>query len=387
MAGAARQAVGRMPARVDRARAASISHGGAGGGRLVVGPVDADARRRAGARSRRTRRSSRAMAPRADGIARARMSSVKRTPPGITLTAPGSASIRPTVATSSSVSQGDALDRQDHLGRGGERVAAQRHRHGAGVAGLALTSTVKRRCAVDRGDDADRQALGLEHRALLDVHLDIGQRHPPGGAAPSMVRRVAAELLQRLAHADPVRVARLERRRSSVPATAREPVSVTGKRTPSSSPKASTSIAKGSRSPRPWRSATAAMAATTPRLPSYLPASRTVSMCEPSSSAGRPGSFPRSARRRCRPRRPALSIPAAAIQSAHLERCRLVRGREVEPGELARLVGEAGELVEPRRRPSGPGKGSRHSGPPVPGWFSCQCRAMSTRRQTQTFCR
>jgi hypothetical protein len=73
-----------------------------------------------------------------------------------------------------------------------------------------------------------------------------------------------------------------------VPAIAREPVSAVGKRTPSSSPKAITSIATGRRSPARLSASTAAMPASTPRLPSYLPASATVSMCEPISTAGAP---------------------------------------------------------------------------------------------------
>ena len=64
---------------------------------------------------------------------------------------------------------------------------------------------------------------------------------------------------------------------SKVPATARLPSSVEANRTPSSSAKPVTSIAKGNRTPRRFRSATQAIAVITPSGPSHLPASRTVS--------------------------------------------------------------------------------------------------------------
>ena len=70
----------------------------------------------------------------------ARTSTVNTTSPGITLIAPGCASMRPTVPTSSGVALRDALDGEHALGGGGERVAPQAHRHRAGVAGRAATA-------------------------------------------------------------------------------------------------------------------------------------------------------------------------------------------------------------------------------------------------------
>ena len=67
------------------------------------------------------------------------------------------------------------FDRQDHLGGGGERVATQIHRRGAGVAGGAEDNRDQPRRAVDRVDDAERPALGLQHRALLDMQFDEGR--------------------------------------------------------------------------------------------------------------------------------------------------------------------------------------------------------------------
>ena len=67
----------------------------------------------------------------------------------------------------------DALDRGDHLGRRRERVAAHRHRHGAGMAGLALHERAGAGDAGDRRDDPDGEVLRFEQRALLDVNLEI----------------------------------------------------------------------------------------------------------------------------------------------------------------------------------------------------------------------
>ena len=62
------------------------------------------------------------------------------------------------------------------LRRGGERVAAVGHRHGAGVAGLAAEGQLGLGLAGDRGDDADRRAAALEHRPLLDVQLAVAEQ-------------------------------------------------------------------------------------------------------------------------------------------------------------------------------------------------------------------
>ena len=71
---------------------------------------------------------------------------------------------------------GDALGGEHELGGRGGGVAAQVHRRRAGVAGVAREGEVEAALAGDRGDDAERQALGLEHRALLDVDLEVGAR-------------------------------------------------------------------------------------------------------------------------------------------------------------------------------------------------------------------
>ena len=92
----------------------------------------------------------------------------------MTLVAPGHASSRPTVATRSGSLTRALLDREHHLRRRGQRVAAQIHRRCARVAGDAIDDDLKPRRAVDRGDDAKRQPLRLERRALLDMRFDEG---------------------------------------------------------------------------------------------------------------------------------------------------------------------------------------------------------------------
>ena len=64
------------------------------------------------------------------------------------------------------------FDRKHHLGRRGERVAAQTHRRRARMAGDAIDANLEPRRAVDRGDDSERQPLGLEPRSLLDMRFD-----------------------------------------------------------------------------------------------------------------------------------------------------------------------------------------------------------------------
>src|SRR5205085_7445388 len=70
-------------------------------------------------------------------------------------------------------------DAEDELGSGCEGVGAPGHRDGAGVAGLAGEDAL----AADDADDAlsepERHARTLEHRALLDVHLEEAFRQRP----------------------------------------------------------------------------------------------------------------------------------------------------------------------------------------------------------------
>ena len=68
----------------------------------------------------------------------------------------------------------ERLAEQHRLGGAGERVAPQQHRHRAGVAGFAEQFDVEIGLSDDRGHDAERLIARLQHRPLLDVHLDIG---------------------------------------------------------------------------------------------------------------------------------------------------------------------------------------------------------------------
>ena len=124
------------------------------------------------------------------------------------------------------------------------------------------------------------------------------------------------------------------------------------KRTPSSSENAITSSARLNR--RSGNACAAAMPSSTPRMPSYLPASGTVSTCEPTTntlaSAVRPGSRPimlPTASTRTR-------SPAAVIHVAQMIVNLPHRRAEKRPREPARLLAAHGE-----RRRSGPVTSSR----------------------------
>ena len=96
------------------------------------------------------------------------------------------------------------LDRKDHFGARHERVLAQPHRHAARVARDAFKRRGQARCAIDRGDGADRQVLRLEHWTLLDVQLHEG-RDAACAQNPDALG-IAAKLFQRVAQRDPLRV-------------------------------------------------------------------------------------------------------------------------------------------------------------------------------------
>jgi hypothetical protein len=68
------------------------------------------------------------------------------------------------------------LDRGDAFRGTRKRITAQQHRHRAGMAGHPGQVRRQPRRSGDRGDDADRQVFGFQHRPLLDVQFDIGQQ-------------------------------------------------------------------------------------------------------------------------------------------------------------------------------------------------------------------
>ena len=181
------------------------------------------------------------------------------------------------------------FDREHAFGRRGERVAPQRHRHGSRMPGHAFDLDEKAVGAVDGGDHADRQAFRLEHRALLDVQARRRRGFPPAAARRRRRARDRGRTpsAPRASTFHPCRGFRAACA-SKVPAIARLPSSVEPKRTPSSSAKPTTSIANGRRVPRALSVWTQSIAATTPSMPSYLPALRTVSRWEPSMRQGAP---------------------------------------------------------------------------------------------------
>ena len=54
--------------------------------------------------------------------------------------------------------------------------------------------------ARDRSDDADRKVLRFQHRALLDMQLEIGQQFAPRSRGGADMIGIEAELPQRIAH-------------------------------------------------------------------------------------------------------------------------------------------------------------------------------------------
>src|SRR2546421_919206 len=132
-----------------------------------------------------------------------------------------------------------------------------------------------------------------------------------------------------------------------IPAHAEDDVSVAGKREPSSSPNASTSMPNGGRLPR--KCSAARIPAITPKGPSYLPASITVSMWEPISRrlAPCPSSRPRTV-----PSASSFTVrPAARIHSATrsaARRCSGVRKRRTSRFGSAEIVPSALTIASAR---------------------------------------
>ena len=97
---------------------------------------------------------------------------------------------------------GDALHREHALGGCGQRIAAQFHGHRAGVSGDAAQGDAQPGETVDCGDHADRKALGLEHRSLLDMELRVRdnvllfsrERGYPAGSSPNSTRASRIDL-------------------------------------------------------------------------------------------------------------------------------------------------------------------------------------------------
>ena len=164
---------------------------------------------------------------------------------------------------------GAALDRGHHDRRSGQSVTAQGHRRGARVRALPDNPDLPTAGAADPRDHSDRAVLGLEHRPLLDMDFDIAD-DVFQSAEPSAAMRVGLHPNATSASRREIPSASRSSRVASSkrPASARDPPSAEGKRTPSSSPNATTSMAKDKRRPCLRRRSTISMAVITPRFPS-----------------------------------------------------------------------------------------------------------------------
>ncbi len=123
--------------------------------------------------------------------------------------------------------------------------------------------------AVDRGDDARRQAARLRAPGPARCAARRRRGGPPRRRAPAAI---APDRSPRPRSASRIVIPSASTRSSTaaskVPASARLPSSVDAKRTPSSSAKPTTSMAKGRRRLRPAVGATQSIAVTTPSMPS-----------------------------------------------------------------------------------------------------------------------
>ena len=157
-----------------------------------------------------------------------RMSMVMLVSPAAAVTTPGQHCACPTVVTPSWRSPISAIAEREACRRP-EAVAAHGHRHRAGVAGLPGEDHPLALDALRAGDRADAEALVLEHRALLDVHLDVGLDVGHAGAGAVEVLDVDAVLAEHVGQrvallvgqpAQHVDVERADRRRRAEQAAA-----------------------------------------------------------------------------------------------------------------------------------------------------------------------
>ena len=156
----------------------------------------------------------------------ARMSMVKRASPGITLTAPGSTSSRPTVATSSSSLRARASTTRIISAAGGERVAAQRHRHRAGMAGDAAHRASKRVAPLIA---VTTPTASSPPRAPGPARYAVRRRRRRCARAASHRLGLAAELVSASRIVTPSASFWSSAARANKPAKAREPVMRGGK--------------------------------------------------------------------------------------------------------------------------------------------------------------
>ncbi len=235
-----------------------------------------------------------------------RRSTVNSTRPGMMLTAPGDRLDAADGADHAVLGMlaRDFFQRQRHLGRAGIGIATEIHRHGAGVPGLAGHGDAEPDLADDAGDDAERLALGLQHRPLLDMHLDVarGILGPVGGGGN--IVRIFAVGPQRIGerHAVwrrpwPAPRSRTRRRR---------PTTTSGSRGNASPPRRRTRARRCRMAARPWRARNAPPPGCRRRRRAGRRTCRRRSRCRCASRSGAAAWRCRSGRARCRahPRSP-----------------------------------------------------------------------------------
>ena len=167
--------------------------------------------------------------------------------PAMTLPAPELDSTLPTVATRPGSASGVALDLGDPLRGGGEGVVAETaHGRGACVVGLAGEDELHAGLADDGLDDAEWRAFALEDWALLDVELEVAEGGVDRWTAAGISAGSRPKLRMASATLMPSRSVRARVAASSSPTRRVMPRKGLAKRTPSSSEKPMTSMAKGS---------------------------------------------------------------------------------------------------------------------------------------------
>ena len=207
-----------------------------------------------------------------------------RTSPGITFAAFGDTCREPTVATRPGCRRAQALHLRNPFRGGRQGVVPQSHGRGAGMIGVACERQQPAALARRSHPPRQRQTQTFQHRALLDVELQIARSSPARGALRADRAGIEPEVANRFAYGDAVGIAPVQQCWSSVPVNARLPMN--GK-----AEAHAFFFGKADDFERQAAAAvsTSAMPSTTPRMPSNAPAFGTVSRCEPIISRGASG--------------------------------------------------------------------------------------------------
>ena len=190
------------------------------------------------------------------------------------------------------------------------------HRRGAGVVGLAGEDEFHAGLSDDGARRRRGAAFAFEHRALLDVELEIARRRSRRCAAAGSSCGVEAEVADGLGDGDAVAIGARERRRVEFADEREAAEERLGEAHALLFGEADDFDREGQRLSR-CSSSTSATPSTTPRMPSKAPALGTVSRCEPMSRRGASGSDAAQQRRAdCRRRRRGLSCRRRASSRA-----------------------------------------------------------------------